>query len=290
MVFLGSLDIDRCLHCAEVQPVAAELELAPGQPVVLVEIVEIPEVQGLGHAGLVGIPEQEVEGLGLATEQVIVDHKGPDQVIGPQQVEGIGHGPAIEHTALAVHDAFDFLHPDVIDEDQEIAGFLEIGLGRKEGRRGDAVAPAFSLEPGESGRKHRSGDAIANRVDGGLAGGRFDGMQRREQALMHVIVESLVFELRPRIDPGDEENRETLRGKPADHRVLLAKIHDVELVDPGRGDQEWALLHRFGSRRVLDQLHQIVFEHYLAGRGGHVPSDLKTFHVGLFQGQPTAAG
>jgi hypothetical protein len=42
----------------------------------------------------IGIPVQQVEGLGFLAEQVVVDEEGPDQVVGTQHVEGGEHGLA----------------------------------------------------------------------------------------------------------------------------------------------------------------------------------------------------
>ena len=48
------------------------------------------------HAGAVAVPVQQVEGGRLLAQQVIVDDIGPDQVVGAQQVEHVGHLAAVE--------------------------------------------------------------------------------------------------------------------------------------------------------------------------------------------------
>ena len=68
------------------------------------------------------------------------------------------------------------------------------------------------------------------------------------------------------------------------------EIEDVELVDPGRHDQQRPLQHRLGRRRVLDELHQIVLEDHLAGRDREVAADLELRRVGLADLQVAAAG
>ena len=67
----------------------------------------------------------------------------------------------------------------------------------------------------------------------------------------------------------------------ADERLLRAQVEDVELVDPGRHDQQRRRVHALGARRILDQLDEVVLEHDLAGRGGDVAADLEGLHVGL---------
>ena len=71
------------------------------------------------------------------------------------------------------------------------------------------------------------------------------------------------------------EHRVALRDGPADEGFLRVEVEDVELVDPGRHDQQRPLQHRLGRRRVLDQLDQVVAEDHLAGRGRDVLADLE---------------
>ncbi len=80
-----------------------------------------------------------------------------------------------------------------------------------------------------------------------------------------------------------------LAGRPAHEAVLGAQVEDVELVDPGRDDQQRPPQHRLGGRRVLDQMHQGVLVHHLAGRQGDVLADAERFGVGHLDAQVAAA-
>ena len=55
---------------------------------------------GPAHAGAVAVPVQQVEGGRLLTQQIVVDDVRPDQVVGAQQVEHVGHLAAVEITPL----------------------------------------------------------------------------------------------------------------------------------------------------------------------------------------------
>jgi hypothetical protein len=67
-----------------------------------------------------------------------------------------------------------------------------------------------------------------------------------------------------RIAPGDEEHRVALLHGVAHEGVGRLQVEDVELVDAGRHDQQRPL-GTFSSRRVLDQLDQLVLEDHLPG-------------------------
>ena len=51
-----------------------------------------------------------------------------------------------------------------------------------------------------------------------------------------------------------DEHGVALLDRPADEGFLRVEVEDVELVDPGRADQQRALEHRVGRRLVLDDL------------------------------------
>jgi hypothetical protein len=92
------------------------------------------------------------------------------------------------------------------------------------------------------------------------------------------------------IDPGDHEHREALVDAPFDEGFLRREIEHVELVDPGRHDQQRPLEHSLGRGRVLDELHQLVLVDHLAGRDRQIAADLEFRCVGLADPQLAAAG
>ncbi len=95
-----------------------------------------------------------------------------------------------------------------------------------------------------------------------------------------VILEILVRELLVRIHPRDDEYREAFLSGPAQERILFAQVEDVVLVDPRRNHQQRALPLLLRRRLVLDELHELVLEHDLAGRGGDVDAELEGLGVG----------
>ena len=60
-------------------------------------------MQLLGHPGLVGVPEQQVEGGRRLAHQIVGDEERPDQVVGAERIEGLGHGCAGQDAAGCVH-------------------------------------------------------------------------------------------------------------------------------------------------------------------------------------------
>ena len=93
-----------------------------------------------------------------------------------------------------------------------------------------------------------------------------------------------------RIDPGDHEDGQPLVHHPFDQGFVGREVEHVELVDPGRHQQHRNPQHRIARRRVLDELHQFVLEHDLAGRQREVAADLELARVGLAQFQLAVAG
>jgi hypothetical protein len=102
---------------------------------------------------------------------------------------------------------------------------------------------------------------------------------------LHVVLEHHLRELFVGIDPGDDEDRVALLGRPLDERVLGLEVQNVELVDPRRHDQQRHLVDLLGRRRVLDQLHDLILVDDLAWGRGDVHADLEGVHVGLADGE-----
>ena len=73
----------------------------------------------------------------------------------------------------------------------------------------------------------------------------------------------------------------SLFNSPFDERLFRIEVENVELVDPGRHDQEWPLEHLVGGRLVLDQLHQRVLEDDHSGRDGEIAADREFARVRL---------
>ena len=164
----------------------------------------------------------------------------------------------------------------------------EIDLRREQ--RG-ALDPPIVLggHVAERRRQQGSADAIADGGDLVLVRGFFDRLESGEDALLHIGVEALRGVARVRVDPGDDENRQPLRDRPADEGFFRIEIEDVEFVDPGGHDQQGTPQDLVGRGRILDELDEIVAEHDLAGRRREVDADLERPWIGLAQLQLSAA-
>ena len=84
------------------------------------------------------VPIEQVKGHRFLAEHVVVDHIGPDQVVGAQQVEGVRHARTRE-IAFLLHALFNPLHLLFIHIDAQVASLFEINLGREKSRGIDAV-------------------------------------------------------------------------------------------------------------------------------------------------------
>ena len=231
-----------------------------------------------GHPSGIGVPVQQVERELIVAQQVVVDHEGPDQVVGAQHVEGLGHVASFQEAA-AVHLFLKRAQLLLVDEDAQLARLGEVHHGDEEGGGLDPIV-ALGRHVGQGRGEQRATQAVPDGVHLALSGRLLDSVECGEKALLHVILESLLRERHVGVDPGDHEYGMTLADRPADEAVLRAKVEDVELVDPGRRDQQRPLQHSLGVRGVLDQLHQVVLKHHLAGGDADVPPEVESLRIG----------
>ena len=103
---------------------------------------------------------------------------------------------------------------------------------------------------------------------------------------LQVIVERQGRVAFVRVDPGDHEDGVAALDRPADERIVRPQIEDIELVDPGRNDQERFAVDRLGARLVLNELHHRGLADDRPGAGGDVAAHLEGVHVGLSGAQP----
>jgi hypothetical protein len=77
-------------HPAEVDRRAEHLQGAADEPVAQVQVQEV-RVQRRRQAGRVPVPEQDVERRRVLSQEVVVDPVVPDQVVGAEPGEHLGH-------------------------------------------------------------------------------------------------------------------------------------------------------------------------------------------------------
>src|ERR671920_1581305 len=117
VVPLGSYGVDVALDPAEVYGTALYFYFAWLYEVVLeVGVAQVEAVGVAGHTRAVRVPVKEVERGGFLAEQVIVDDVGPDQVVGAEQIEHVGHLAVVEVAALE-HLLLHELYLRLVDED-----------------------------------------------------------------------------------------------------------------------------------------------------------------------------
>ncbi len=280
--------VDRHRHLLEVEGLAADPHLALGELVVEIAVAQIEGVVRRRHPGRIRIPVEQVEGRRRLALQVVVDRVGPDQVVRPEHVEGARHPRTVE-IAGPGHLLLDRADLLLVDEDRELAGLREIDLRREEGRALDALV-AHRRHIGQRHAEQRAADAVADRRDLLFPGRLLDRVERGEDAFAHIALEILGGVARIRIDPGNAEDGQPLRHAPADEALLRVEVEDVELVDPGRHDQQRPLQHLWRRGRVLDQLDDLVAEDDLARCRRDIDTDLEGAAVGLADLELAAAG
>ena len=230
--------------------------------------MQVFTVHPVRHARGVGIPgHQVVLDIGLS-QQILVQQARPDQVIGAQQLEGAGHLRGVE-IALLPHRRLQHCDLAFVDEQRQFARLLEVHLGCEEGNTGQPVV-LLARHGRCRNRQQRPTQAVADRVDLFRAGDVLYCAERSHHAQPTVIFHAQVAFGRARVFPRDHEYRVALPNQIAHQRVFRRQVEDVVLHDPGRHDQQRQRMHVGRGRRVLDQLHQAVAQHHLAGRYGDV--------------------
>ena len=112
---------------------------------------------------------------------------------------------------------------------------------------------------------------------------------RGDGAFQHVVVHALFGQPLVRVHPRDHEHGMAPVHRPLDEGVLRAEVQDVELVDPRRDDEQRPPAHRLRGGRVLEELHQVVLEHDLAGGDRDVLARLELVEVGHLHPEPAPA-
>ncbi len=138
--------------------------------------------------------------------------------------------------------------------------------------------------PGEVGGEHAgqgAAEAEPGDVDLRGAGDVGDDVERLQRPVEQVVIECHAAHGGVGVAVGDGEDRALVPDRPLDEAAPWREVHDVVLVDPRRAGQ-----HRHGAdlrrlRRVLDQLHQLIPEHHLAGGGREIPADRERARVDL---------
>src|SRR5215212_4812887 len=165
VVSLGPDGVDVALDPAQIDGTTLYLYLAWLYEVVLqVGVTQVETVGVAGHARAVRVPVQEVEGGGLLAEEVVVDDVRPDQVVGAQQVEHVGHLAVVEIAALE-HLLFHELYLRLVYEDSCVPHLREVVQSDHKGRRAEGVLVVAFCEPGERDREQRSSHTVADGVD-----------------------------------------------------------------------------------------------------------------------------
>jgi len=91
-----------------------------------------------------------------------------------------------------------------------------------------------------------------------------DCIDRSHNTGLPIVVQADVTVPMIRVFPGDHENGMSACDEPLHQGVLRRQIQHVVFHDPGRNDQGRFGKDRLGHRCVLDQLHQIIAQNYLA--------------------------
>jgi hypothetical protein len=136
-------------------------------------------------------------------------------------------------------------------------------------------------------RRHRkrgaedgAADAEAECIDLVDAADFLHHLDRLQRTLLDVVVPTQVALLGLHVLPRNQEHGVALLHRVAHHRVFRLQVEDVVLVDAGRHHQEGPRRDRLGLRRILQELHQLVFIDHRTGCHRQVAADLEGAVVG----------
>ena len=232
---------------------AAHGVAATAQVVVQEQAAQVLRVHPGRHARGVGVPGHEVvHGRALA-EQVFVDHARPQQIVGAQHLERAGHLPGLEIAGL-VHLRLEQAELALVDEQRQLAGLGEVGLGREQRHGGQALV-AIARHGGRGDGEQGAAQAVAGRMHLAFGHDGAHGIERGVKSMLQIVVHAQVAVLHARVLPRDAEHRMAVIDEVADQRVVRRQVQDVVLHDPGRHDQDGLGVHGLGRGRILDQLH-----------------------------------
>ena len=277
MIGLGAHHEHRQPDIGKIDAAPFRQELALRQRVIEVKLAQIFGMHAAWHPRAVGVPGHEIVRLVALAADVVVDGGRPEQVPRPQHGESRPHLFALEH-AGAAHGGFQHIELTRADEYRQLARLAEIGL---RGEQSDARQTRVALrrERGRRNRQEGPADAIADRVNfPPRDDGRYN-FDRRPHAEAQIIVHAKRAIRGRGIFPRHHEHGVALAHQVVDHRIARREIEYVVLHDPRRDDEHRLGEYRGGRRRVLNQLHQLVAHHDLAGSRGHVAPDHEFFRA-----------
>ena len=279
VIFACCQQIDRHVECAKINALPAHVELARNaQAVVQIQVAHVPAGKRPRQVGRIGIPVKQIEGLRLLPFQVVAGDVVPDQVIGTQEREGALQ-IACRQQATLPDRRLTCSQTLFIDEQTDLAGIREIEQRRQQRQRGNGI---FTARFQNSQRCCQDGatDTEAQGIDLLDPANLAHDAQGVNCAVFQIIIPGHIPLRFHRIAPGHQENRVALLDHEADQGVVRLQIHDVELVDARRHHQQGSRSDLGCERRVLDELHQLVFVNHGTFRGGDIAADLEHRLVG----------
>ena len=166
-----------------------------------------------------------------------------------------------------------------INEHVQNARVGEVNQRGEEGGTGHGLVAArcqHRQRIGQDGAAH----AKTQRVDLLGTGDVLHYVDGGHGAIFHVVVPGLMGQAVVGVAPAHHKGAVALFDGVADQRVLGLQVEDVELVDAGRHQQKWPLIHLGREGLVFEQLKQLVLVHHRAFGSGHVAAHLEQAFVG----------
>ena len=131
MVALRPHDEHRQLDVAQRQRAAGDLEAPLCKIVVEEQASQILDMHARRQTGAIGIPGHQVVRRIVLAEQIVADRVRPDEVVRSQHLERAAHLSAVQKS-LGLHDVVEKIELILGDEQLQVAGLGEIGLGGKQ--------------------------------------------------------------------------------------------------------------------------------------------------------------
>ena len=274
MVHAGAQHVGGHVDAPEIDGFPQALEDAGLHQFVLqVQMAQVGAEHGAGQVGAVRVPVQQVEGRRGLALQVVAHHIVPDQLVGPQEVEG-------ERQILAGHDApladgaFSQGQLHLVDEDAQHARMGGVQQRGEQRERGSGFL-ALGGQHSQRGAQQRAADAEAQQVDGRLTADGLHDVDGIDDALLQIVVPAQRAVRILDVAPRDDKDGVSLGNGMADEGIAWLQVQDVVLVDGGRDDQQRPFTDRGRAGLVLDELDELVLVDDGAGGRADVAADLE---------------
>ena len=289
MVFSRGIDVGGHRNASEVDRLPAHGQrIGLAQAIVEVHVADVVEIHRSGEIRRITVPVKKVERRRRPAFEIVADDVVPDQLVGAKACKGAGElsaedaAPGTQHRLARIQRLARYV-------DADVARIGEVEHGCEQSRARDR-----RFTPGgkqrERARELRAPDTESHRIDGLARGDLSSNIDRRQHALLEIVIPSERAERLRNVPPRNHEHGVALVYGEFDEGIFRAEVEDVVLVDARRDDHKRPLVHLRRRCIVLNELDQLVAEHHVAGRDRQIAAHFERRFVGHGDAAATSVG